>query len=197
MAKKAKKKTAVKKKSTKTAKAKSSGIQLGNQFYAFEKDVLFRPDRMKYVRKLIKSDQCVFCLAAKNGVGLEVLCVHETEHSMIVMNKFPYNSGHLLVLPKRHQGEIAKLPVDEFTDLTQTLRQAMIAVEKVYQPGGINMGLNQGAVAGAGIPDHLHFHVIPRWAGDINFFPLIAESKVVVESLEVGFERLLTYFKAL
>lgn len=81
-----------------------------------------------------------------------------------------------------------------FHDLQDTLRLAMEALEAIYQPGGMNVGLNHGAVAGAGIPEHLHYHVIPRWSGDLNFFPLIAETKVVVESLEQTYDRLLGYF---
>ena len=86
--------------------------------------------------------------------------------------------------------------MEEFTDLHELLKEAVKALRQVYEPAGMNVGLNQGAVAGAGIPEHLHYHVIPRWAGDLNFFPLIAETKTVIESLEMSFERLLTYFKS-
>lgn len=198
-------KKSVKKKSTKasakssTARKSSSGstLKLGENIWPAEKDILFRPDRYKYVRKLIKPEGCVFCNAAKAGVDFESLCLYQTKHSMVVLNKFPYNSGHVLVLPKKHNGDMLKMTDEEYTDLQELLREAMKAVTTVYEPSGVNVGLNQGAVAGAGIPDHLHFHVIPRWAGDLNFFPLIAETKTVIESLEMSFERLLTYFKAL
>ena len=114
---------------------------------------------------------------------------------MVVLNKFPYNSGHLLVLPQRHCGDLLSLSDEEFFDLQKTVRLSMGALQEVYAPGGINLGLNHGAVAGAGIPEHIHYHLIPRWAGDLNFFPLIAETKVVVESLEQTYEKLWGIFK--
>lgn len=170
-------------------------IQAGKEVWPLEKDILFRPDRFKYVRKLIHPEGCVFCTAAKNEPAFETLCVFQTQFSMIVMNKFPYNSGHLLVIPKRHIGDPLSLTDAEFDDLHQVLRTALKALKQVYQPGGMNIGLNLGAVAGAGIPEHMHYHVIPRWAGDLNFFPLVAETKTVIESLEVSFDRLVAYFK--
>jgi ATP adenylyltransferase len=150
---------------------------------------------MKYVRKLIKAEGCVFCTAAKAPASLETLCVYKTEHSMVVLNKFPYNSGHVLVLPLRHCGDMLKLTEAEYNDLQHTIRKVMKAVMEVYEPGGVNLGLNHGAVAGAGIPEHLHYHLIPRWAGDVNFFPLIAETKVLVESLEQTYEKLWSILK--
>ncbi len=178
-----------------TKKSDTDLIFLGQNVWPLERDVLFRPDRMKYVRRLIKSEGCVFCNAAESVESLDTLCVYKTEHSMVVMNKFPYNSGHILVLPQRHCGDLLKLSEEEYLDLNNTIRKAMRALDELYQPGGINLGLNHGAVAGAGIPEHLHYHLIPRWAGDLNFFPLIAETKVLVESLEQTFDRLSSYFK--
>jgi len=160
-----------------------------------EKDVLFRPDRFKYVRKLIQPEGCVFCNAATKEKSFETLCVYKSKYSMVVLNKFPYNSGHLLIIPLIHEGNLLALAKESHYDLQDTLRLAMQALQDVYQPAGINIGLNQGAVAGAGIPQHLHYHLIPRWAGDLNFFPLIAETKVVVESLEQTYDRLLGYFE--
>lgn len=168
-------------------------LQLGQESWPLERDILFRPDRLKYVRKLIKPVGCVFCAAAKK-VSFETLCVFQTAHSMVLLNKFPYNSGHIMVIPRRHCGDLLKLSEEESVDLHHTLRMAMKALNEVYQPGGMNIGMNHGATGGAGIPDHLHYHVIPRWSGDLNFFPLIAETKVVVESLEQTYERLLRYF---
>jgi ATP adenylyltransferase len=159
--------------------------------------VLYRPDRFKYVRKLIKSEGCVFCLAVQSKINLQTLCVFQYKHSSIILNKFPYNSGHVLVVPMRHCGDLTELSAEESADLHETLRITVKALQKVYEPGGINLGLNMGAVAGAGIPDHLHYHVIPRWSGDLNFFPLVAETKVVIESLEVTFDRLLAYFQGI
>lgn len=191
------KKKVVKKKvvTKKKAPAKKAELKIGAEVWPLERDVLFRPDRMKYVRKLIKPEGCVFCNAAKKEISFESLCVYKSDHSMVVLNKFPYNSGHVLVLPRRHCGDLLKLSEAEFVDLQNTIRHTMKAMTEIYSPGGINLGLNHGAVAGAGIPEHLHYHLIPRWAGDVNFFPLIAETKVLVESLEQTYEKFLEYFK--
>ena len=184
-----------KKKVVKAANKASARMQIGRDIWPLERDVLFRPDRMKYVRKLVKPEGCVFCRAAKEEISFETLCVHKTKHSMVVLNKFPYNSGHVLVLPQQHCGDLLKLKNEEFLDLNETVRKTMAALQETYEPGVINMGLNHGAVAGAGIPEHLHYHLIPRWSGDLNFFPLIAETKVLVESLEQTYDRLSSYFK--
>ena len=181
---------AVKKPTTGSA----ASLVLGAEAWPLERDVLFRPDRLKYVRKLIKQEGCVFCNAAKKPLGFESLCVFKTKHSMVVLNKFPYNSGHVLILPQRHCGDLLELTPAEWADLSELIRTAMKVVKKAYEPAGFNAGLNHGAVAGAGIPEHLHFHLIPRWAGDLNFFPLIAETKVVIENLETSFERLVKGF---
>ncbi|MFP5519342.1 MAG: HIT family protein [Bdellovibrionia bacterium] len=178
------------------AKKQIFGSEKEGYVWPLERDVLCRPDRMKYVRRLIPVEGCVFCRAAENNVQLETLCVHQTSHSMVVLNKFPYNSGHVLVIPKRHCGDLTELSSEEYLDLMDLLKMTMAALKDIYKPGGLNVGLNQGAVAGAGIPEHLHFHVIPRWAGDLNFFPLIAETKVLVESLEQTFEKIHLYFNS-
>jgi Diadenosine tetraphosphate (Ap4A) hydrolase and other HIT family hydrolases len=185
----------MKKKAVTKKKKTEASLKIGKEIWPMERDVLFRPDRMKYVRKLIKSEGCVFCKAAKNEPSFETLCVYKSKHSMVLLNKFPYNSGHVLVLPIRHCGDLLKLSDAEYQDINKTIRLVMKGLEDIYQPGGMNLGMNHGAVAGAGIPEHLHYHVIPRWSGDLNFFPLIAETKVLVESLEQTYERLLGYFK--
>ncbi|MNJ98438.1 AP-4-A phosphorylase [compost metagenome] len=191
----AKKKTTKKAQPKKKSPSVRASLKIDEQVWPLERDVLFRPDRMKYVRKLIKPAGCVFCTAATEDVNFETLCVYKTKHSMIMLNKFPYNSGHLLVLPRRHCGDLLKLSDVEFEDLNNSIRKAMAALNEIYQPGGINIGLNHGATAGAGIPEHLHYHMVPRWSGDLNFFPLIAETKVLVETLEQTYGRLLEYFK--
>ena len=167
--------------------------KIESSIWPMERDVLFRPDRLKYIRKLISTETCVFCESAKS-VSFETLCVFQSKHSMIVLNKYPYNGGHLLILPKRHCGDLLKLDDDEFTDLQNTVKIGFQAVQEAFNPEGINFGLNHGRVSGAGIPDHLHYHIIPRWFGDLNFFPLIADTKVVVLSLEEVYQRLENYF---
>jgi ATP adenylyltransferase len=185
-----KKKKTVKKTSTK----KGLALRLNENIWPLERDVLFRPDRLKYVRKLVAHDGCVFCTAAEKNKSFETLCVYKSEHSMVVLNKYPYNSGHLLILPRKHIGNLLDLSEAEFADLHQTLKLSMQALNESYKPEGINIGLNHGKVAGAGIPEHLHYHIIPRWAGDLNFFPLIADTKVVVENIDQTYERLNSFF---
>ena len=189
------KKSAVKATAKKVAKNRPADfIQLNDQVWPMERNILFRPERFKYVRKLLVPSGCVFCSAAESEKKLDTLCVYKTECSMVVLNKYPYNSGHLLVLPRKHLGDMPDLSDKAYMDLMLTLRLATKAVTELYQPAGFNLGMNHGKVSGAGIPDHLHFHIVPRWAGDLNFFPLIAETKVVIENLEQSFEKYLNYF---
>lgn len=161
-----------------------------------ERDTMTRPDRIRYVRQLKSiNDSCVFCDALKaDQLSFETLLLHKTKHSMVILNKYPYNTGHLLVLPRKHEGQLDLLSVDETNDLAQTVQKCVRILKEVYNCQGLNLGLNHGAVAGAGIPEHLHWHIIPRWFGDTNFFPLIAETKVQVESLETTYNRLRSHF---
>lgn len=160
-----------------------------------ERDIMIRPERLKYVRKLIKVEGCVFCNAVKSGVGFENLVLHIGKTASVVMNKFPYNPGHLLIIPNRHVGEFTELNKNELYELQDLVKMSLQVLRDAYEPAGFNVGLNLGAAAGAGIPEHLHYHVVPRWKGDTNFFPLLAETKVIVEDLESTYERLLPLFK--
>jgi ATP adenylyltransferase len=162
-----------------------------------ERDLFLRPDRWKYVRKLVPSDGCVFCAARDRALSPQSLCLYQNRWAMVVLNKFPYNTGHLMVLPKRHTGQLLELSEEEYLATQSLLRKSLEFQQKEYGPAGFNIGLNHGAVAGAGIPDHLHWHVIPRWAGDTNFLPLIAETKIVPETLEQTYSRLKPYFDGL
>ncbi|MCS6837522.1 MAG: HIT domain-containing protein [Bdellovibrionaceae bacterium] len=159
--------------------------------------LLFRPERERYVRRKSEPKNCVFCVAAQRPKSYRTLCVYKSHHSMIVLNKFPYNSGHLLVLPLRHISGFEDLNPTEFNDLMFTMLLALRAIQDIYKPLGINLGANLGAAAGAGIPDHLHLHVIPRWRGDLNFFPLVARSKVLVETLQESYRKFHNYFQSL
>jgi ATP adenylyltransferase len=154
-----------------------------------------RPDRFRYVRKLLPQSECVFCEAERAGVGLESLVLAQDEECMVVMNKYPYNTGHLLVLPRRHIGQIWELSDVTNARLAWWVKRSMSILNDEMKCQGLNVGLNHGAVAGAGIPQHLHWHVIPRWSGDTNFFPLIAETKALPETLEQTYERLRGHFE--
>jgi ATP adenylyltransferase len=168
--------------------AKKTHVALQN-IWPQERDWLSRPERLKYVRKLAPVDGCVFCQARDKGVGVDSLCVFKNEWAMVCLNKYPYNSGHVMILPTRHCGDLVKLNESEFIEIQKVLKWVVEIVQNEYQVAGLNVGLNMGSIAGAGLPDHLHWHVIPRWHGDTNFFPLIAETKVVPESLDQTFAR--------
>ena len=160
-----------------------------------KRNILFRPGRMKYVRKIIKTKGCVFCKSAEATISVNTLCVYKTQHTQILLNKYPYNNGHLLVLPLVHVGDLLQLSPERYDDLHRSLRLAVQSIEEIYQPSGYNVGLNNGSTSGAGIPDHLHYHIVPRWRGDLNFFSLIAETKVVIETIEDSYKKFATYFK--
>ncbi len=164
--------------------------------WPLKRDVLFKPGRFKYVRKQVETKGCVFCEALAKGRSRESLLLYADALVMVIMNKYPYNPGHLLVLPRRHEGELTTLTKAEVDAVFEMVQTCVKLQGESNQPAGFNVGLNLGASAGAGIPEHLHVHVIPRWTGDTNFFPLIAQTKVVVETLEQTYDRLLPYFDA-
>lgn len=186
---------ALKKKTKSKKKGQSKKISQEALDWPNKRNIFFRPERMKYVRKLIKPQGCVFCNSAEKEISFESLCVYKTKYSQIVLNKYPYNNGHLLVLPLDHVGQLLDLSPERYDDLHKTLRMAVQAIQTIYQPNAFNIGLNNGVMAGAGIPDHLHYHIVPRWGGDLNFFPLIANTKLVIETLEVSYQKFSDYFK--
>lgn len=110
------------------------------------------------------------------------------------MNRYPYNSGHILVVPNTHIGTMAALSEEQYTELMQTVREASVVLTKVFSPDGINVGANLGQSAGAGVPDHLHFHLVPRWNGDTNFMSTLADVKVISSSMEDTWEKLTAAF---
>jgi ATP adenylyltransferase len=158
--------------------------------------VLFRPKRSSYILGQTRSNDCVFCAALAQGVKKSSLVIYKTRYSMVILNKYPYNVGHLLVLPQVHGGDPVKLSTKVYLDVQETVLKCVDILQRVYEPAGLNIGANLGKAAGAGIPQHLHYHVIPRWRGDLNFFQLVAESKTVIETVEQTYRRLLPYFKA-
>ena len=162
-----------------------------------ERDVIESPHRLKYVRKLLKQKGCVFCEAVKNRKDPQSLVLFKSSRLMILVNKYPYNSGHLLLAPCRHLAEYDRLNDKDLQGLHILVKHSIKILKKVYSPQGFNMGMNLGEVAGAGIPGHLHYHLIPRWGGDTNFFPLIAETKLVVETSTQSYDQLKPHFKRL
>jgi ATP adenylyltransferase len=151
---------------------------------------MWAPWRMEYILKE-KEDGCVFCKAVSNHDGLTL---HKGRRVMVVMNKFPYINGHLLVAPLRHVSELSQLDTNEMTDLMTTIEQSVGVLKAAMEPEGFNVGLNLGKVAGAGVEAHLHFHIVPRWAGDVNALTVFGEVRVVSEHLKATYENLKPYF---
>ena len=174
--------------------AKKTKPKLDQDIWPQERMFFERPERYLYVRKMIQPKGCVFCHAIKQKPAFENLVLWKNENAVVMMNKFPYNTGHLLVLPVKHEGEIWKLKAAEQKDLQMILVKSAELLHKAIGSEGLNMGMNHGKVAGAGIPEHLHWHIVPRWFGDTNFFPLIAETKVLPQSLEQTYDKLKPHF---
>ncbi len=172
-------------------------INLSDDIWPNERDLIERPDRIKYVRKLIKTKSCVFCSRLKDGISSETLLLYKNNSSMVFMNKYPYNTGHLLIMPQEHIGDIESLSDVEYQDFFELIRKSYIIAKKVFDPQGVNMGMNLGKASGAGIPDHIHYHIVPRWNGDTNFFPVISETKVLIESLKDSYDKLKIEFDKL
>lgn len=174
--------------------SKSDSIFKYEDQWPLQRNIFFRPERMKYVKKINLPKTCVFCMSANKKINFKTLCVYKSKYSQIILNKYPYNNGHLLVLPLSHCGDLMQLNSESYFDLQETLRLGIQAIQEVYNPQGLNIGMNHGKASGAGIPDHLHYHLVPRWSGDLNFFPLIAETKIVIESLESSYKKFKNYF---
>lgn len=157
-------------------------------------DVLFAPWRMKYINyaKIEKPQECFICDAAKSSDLKSKLVVHRSESVIVLMNKFPYNTGHLLIAPVRHVADLGELSDEELCELARALRSAISWLKKALSPDGFNVGVNLGRVAGAGLESHVHIHVVPRWSGDTNFMPIIADTKVIPEALEDTYEKIIS-----
>jgi ATP adenylyltransferase len=162
-------------------------------------DQLWAPWRLAYVavsRPAGADEGCFICqgLAEANDRGN--LIVLRTSYSVVVLNRFPYNNGHLLIAPLAHKGALADLDASEMLESMQTMNRMIAVLDDVMHPDGYNVGLNLGKAAGAGLPGHLHWHVVPRWNGDTNFMPILTETKVIVQSLDTLYDLLVDCLKS-
>ena len=156
---------------------------------------LWSPWRMNYVTGDKPTAGCVFCLDDGERVPERLaLIVHEGEAAYVILNKFPYNNGHLMVVPYRHVPSIGDLPREEWQEIADLVRLAEAMLIEAYAPGGINVGINLGRPAGAGIHEHLHVHLVPRWIGDSNFMTVVGETRVLPEELPATAARLRPLF---
>jgi ATP adenylyltransferase len=154
---------------------------------------LWAPWRLAYVAnpKPPSGDEpCFLCQGLEAQDDRRNLIALRTPHSVVVLNRFPYNNGHLLVAPRAHKGRLDELDADEVLDTQHTLSHMLGMLDGLIHPDGYNIGLNLGRAAGAGLPGHLHWHIVPRWNGDTNFMPVLADVKVIVQSLEALYDLL-------
>lgn len=157
---------------------------------------LWAPWRLAYVQQAGEQDGCVFCHEAAGSLGDDSLVVHRGETALVLLNKFPYSSGHLMIAPLRHVAEVGELTDAEALETHRLTVAALAALRAVYSPDAFNVGWNLGEVAGGSISGHLHEHLVPRWAGDTNFMPVLADVKVVPEHLAQTRERLAAAWSA-
>jgi ATP adenylyltransferase len=143
---------------------------------------LWAPWRLEYIKSADDEQRCIFC-AAVDGEDEERLVVHRGRRVIALLNKFPYASGHFMVAPSRHVGDFGELENDEIVEIHRSASAGIGALSGLYAPQAYNLGWNLGRVAGAGVVDHVHLHVVPRWAGDTNFMPVLADVKVLPEHL--------------
>lgn len=151
--------------------------------------ILWAPWRMTYIKNASKAKTCIFCEALRMS-DEEALVIFRSKHTIVMLNKFPYNTAHVMIAPKRHIPRPDLLTDEEALDLHKVLSITLRAIDNEYSPQGYNIGLNLGKVAGAGIESHMHVHIVPRWSGDTNYMPVTAGTKVIPEDLLVTFTKL-------
>jgi len=160
--------------------------------------VLWAPWRLSYVSKPDAASGCIFCDKPRvddPAARRDDLVLRVTEHASVIMNLFPYASGHLLVAPRKHTADYVGLDAHTSAELQAELQRAVRVLTRAFAPAGFNIGMNLGRPAGAGITDHLHWHVVPRWIGDTNFMPMLADTRVMPEHLAATYQRLLPLFE--
>ena len=154
--------------------------------------ILWAPWRLAYIRSTVKpgrQEKCIFCEAPSMDEE-EALVLYKGEHAFVILNKYPYNTGHLMVVPYRHVPSLEDLKPEEALDVWRLVVASMRALRRVYRPHGFNVGVNVGRAAGAGIEEHVHVHVVPRWQGDANFMPVIGGVKVIPQDLRSTYREL-------
>lgn len=163
-------------------------------------ETLWSPWRSKYIGtfkdEAKKSEEsCFMCDAVRSeGKDKELLIQKRYKHCFVIMNKFPYNNGHLLVAPNRHVGDILELNSEELNEIHHAIRDCIKAIKSAYNPHGFNIGVNMGRVSGAGLPGHIHYHVLPRWNGDTSFVSTLSDIKVVSIGLEESYQDIKKFF---
>lgn len=160
-------------------------------------DIIWAPWRMQYIMTATADSKakCIFCEKPSEGEDAKNYIIARLRHTFVILNIYPYNNGHLMVVPYRHVAWLSQLSDEELCELMHATRLCEEALSELLRPDGFNIGLNLGRIAGAGIEQHLHIHIVPRWSGDTNFMPVIADTKVIPESLEQTYAKLRPWFE--
>ena len=161
-------------------------------------DILWTPWRFSYVSDGVKKDGCIFCekIAADTRQDSENLILCRGKHNIVILNLFPYTTGHVMVAPYAHESRLAGLDTETLSEMMELGQRIEDALEQTYHPDGYNMGMNLGRSAGAGVADHVHLHFLPRWTGDTSFMTVVGETRVQPEVLETTYQKLLPFFRA-
>ena len=159
---------------------------------------IWAPWRLAYVTDAAKDneEECIFCAKPAQDSDAENLIVHRGERCFVMLNLFPYTNGHLMIAPYEHTATLPELDADTVAELMALAQRGMSLLEDEYSPHGYNVGFNQGRVAGAGFEHHIHMHVVPRWGGDTNFMPVLADTRVMPQSLEESYAALANRFSS-
>src|ERR1700733_12106547 len=153
-------------------------------------DYLWTPWRYAYVSSAGKNQECVFCEAVKGGDDARAGIVYRGEYCFIILNAYPYTPGHVMVVPYAHLDELQKLPGDAANEMITLSQRMETVLRDLYHPDGVNLGMNIGKAAGAGIAGHIHMHVLPRWVADSNFMSVVGETRVLPETLDITWKRM-------
>jgi len=153
-------------------------------------DYIWSPWRYRYVAEASKDDRCVFCRALEANDDKQTLIVHRAQKNFIILNRYPYTSGHVMIVPYAHSSDLVSTPPEVLTEMMVLAQRVQKALADTYHPEGYNIGMNLGRAAGAGITGHLHLHVLPRWSGDSSFMTVIGETRTEPEELSTTYERL-------
>ena len=157
--------------------------------------VLWAPWRMDYILSDKETGDCIFCPGEDRSQDASRLILYVGSLTMVMMNRYPYNNGHLLLAPLRHVSDLENLEKKEMLDLAVMVRRSIGILKRIMAPEGFNVGLNLGRVAGAGVEEHLHYHIVPRWNGDINYMTILGEVRVIPEHVRATYEKLLPLFR--
>jgi ATP adenylyltransferase len=155
-------------------------------------DYLWTPWRYSYIADAAKDEGCVFCAAQAMKDDSAALIVFRAARNFVILNRYPYTSGHVMIVPYAHSADLAAAVSDTLAEMMVLAQRVQIALEKTYHPQGYNLGMNLGRAAGAGVTGHLHLHVLPRWSGDSNFMTVVSETRVEPEDLSTTYEKLRT-----